>query len=113
MIFEGFKLHAIPTIHEAYCTNKKCKKKPELTEVSNGLLSRAWFCHACNSVYLLQLERQTKIPKEFLQKCLDEIERNYRKDAAVFQFNKEIEERKELERDNRLKKAKKFVKIKK
>ena len=110
MVFNNFKLHATPTLHEAYCTNKKCKKKPELTEVSNGFVSSAWFCHECKSVYLLQLERQTKVPKEFLQQCLDELERDYRRSAAAFAFNKELEDRKELERDKKLNLAKKYVK---
>ena len=112
MIFEGFKLHAVPTIHEAHCRNKKCKKKPELVEVSNGMLSlsMALFCTECKSVYLLKLIRKQNVPKEFIQQCLDEVERDNRRREASYAFTNELEERKELERDKKLKKSKKFVK---
>lgn len=76
MIFDGFKLHAIPHITEAYCTNKECKKRGELTEVSNGFLSRALFCPNCESVYLIKLVRvqPKKITPQYLENCRKKIE---------------------------------------
>lgn len=94
MIFEGFKIHAVPHIDDAYCTNKRCKKKGRLEEVSNGFLSAALFCRECESVYLIKLERVKKVPKDFLQQCKDEIERKLRKAKASMLFDDEIEKRK-------------------
>lgn len=111
MIFKGFKLHAVPTIHEAYCTNPKCKTKPELFEVSNGFLSSALFCPNCHSVYLLELTRHPKVPKEFMRQCLDELELDRVKGEAVKDFRKAIETREDIERNIRLNKpARKSVK---
>lgn len=81
MILDNFKLHAIPQLDEAYCTNKKCKKKSELFEVSNGLLGAAWFCPDCESVYILKLERfplRGKKHQNFLEQCRKE----YKADQA-------------------------------
>lgn len=110
MIFNGFKLHAVPTIHEAYCTNKKCKKKPELVEVSNGLLSISLFCKECKSVYILKLERQEKVSKAYIQQCIDEVEGNRRTLEVSRAFREELDERDTLEKNKRLKRTKKFLK---
>lgn len=111
MIFEGFKLHAVPTIREAYCRNKKCKTKPELVEVSNGLLSVALFCSNCHSVYALKLERIQKVSKEYLRQCLDQIELETIKNTAGGDYLDALEARKEVERNIRL--TKKITKKKK
>jgi len=101
MIFNGFKLHAVPTIHEAYCTNKKCKKKPELVEVSNGLLSISLFCIECKSVYILKLERQEKVSKAYLQQCMDEVEGNRRTLELGRAYREELNKRDALKESKR------------
>jgi predicted deacetylase len=110
MIFQGFNLHATPTLHEAYCTNKKCKEKPELVEVSNGFVSRAWFCTECYNVYVLNLVREEKVSKEFLQQCLDEVGRDQVRRESVRDYNNAIKARNKADRDKRLNKAKKYAK---
>lgn len=94
MIFEGFKIHAVPMLDEAYCNNKRCKRKDKLIEVSNGFLSSALFCPACESVYLIKLERVKKVPKDFLQQCKDEVELDRRRRLTIVEFNQEVESRK-------------------
>lgn len=66
MIFDGFKIAASPFIHDAYC---KCGH--ELTEVSNGVFSRALFCSKCENVYELRLIKVpfNKISTDFLEQC--------------------------------------------
>lgn len=87
MIFEGFEIHASPFLTRAYCKNKKCKKKPELMEVSNGMFSSALFCRDCHSVYIIKMEQVKKVPKEFMQQCLNEVARENRKRKAVQEFD--------------------------
>jgi hypothetical protein len=94
MIFEGFKIHAVPLLDEAYCNNKRCKRKDKLKEVSNGFLSSALFCPACESVYIVKLERVNKVPKDFLQQCKDEVELERRKSLTIEEFSQEVETRK-------------------
>jgi hypothetical protein len=109
MIFENFKLRAISVIFDAFCTNPKCKTKPSLVEVSNGLLSTAMFCPSCRNVYLLKLVREPKVPKEFLQQCLNEIELGNVQGEATKKFRKEMEDRDDISRFIRLNKTKKKV----
>lgn len=94
MIFKGFKLHAIPHVAEAYCTKKGCKRKGngELIEVSNGFLSRAFFCPECQTVYGLELRpiSPKKISKEYLQQCFEYVERDKRETQAIVLFNEEV-----------------------
>ena len=100
MIYEGFKIHSVEHIHEAYCSSHRCrKKKPELIEVSNGFLSRSLFCPVCHAVYVLKLERHTKVPKAFLQQCLDEVEHQNRKQLLIGELvmEKELRQRKKEE----------------
>lgn len=100
MIYEGFKIHSIEHIHEAYCTSHRCrKKKPELIEVSNGFLSRSLFCPVCHSVYLLKLERVPKVNKVFLEQCLDELEHQNRKKLLIGELvmEKEMRQEKKIE----------------
>jgi hypothetical protein len=104
MIFKGFKLRTHPSIVEAYCTNPKCKTKPELHEVSNGFLSVSLFCSNCHSVYLLELVRQPKISKPYLRQCLDEVELERVKSEAARDFRKALEAREDVERHIRLNK---------
>ena len=111
MIFKNFKLHAVPTVHDAFCNNPKCKTKPTLVEVSNGFLSIALFCPACKSVYLLELVRQLKVPKDFLLQCFDEVEIEKAKSEAVKNVRKAVEAREEIARYIRLnKKPEKLIK---
>ncbi len=72
MNFEGFSLHALPIITDAYC---KCGAK--LHEVSNGFFSRALFCAKCENVYVLKKIKvpQSKITPEFLKQARDDVER--------------------------------------
>ena len=53
MQFEDFELHAEPVVTNAVC--RKCRNN--LIEVPNGWLSRAWFCPACEFVYVLRLAK--------------------------------------------------------
>lgn len=71
MIYEGFKMHAIEHITDAYC---ECGKR--LEEVSNGLLSRALFCPKCENVYILKKIKlpKKKVTKEFIEQCRKELE---------------------------------------
>lgn len=73
MIFDNFKIYAIPGISDAYC--KGCGE--EMKQVSNGLLSRVMYCPRCESVYQLKLVKVpgSKITKEFLKQCRQEVER--------------------------------------
>lgn len=107
MIFKNFNLHAIPVINDAYCTNKKCKKKSELFQVSNGILSTAFFCKDCHSVYLLKLERQTEVSMAYLQQCFDELERSNRKLEVSRAFSIELESRKLADKNKKSLKKKK------
>lgn len=70
MIFNNFKIHAIPYITDAYCS--KCHNS--LKEVSNGLLSRAMYCPVCESVFMLKLVKvpNSKLSKEFIKQCREE-----------------------------------------
>ncbi len=107
MIYEGFKIHSVEHIQEAYCQNKRCKTKPEMLEVSNGFLSRALFCPACHSVYILRLElvpKTHKNYKEFKQQCLDELRHDQLKKEAIGKLVLEQTQRKARERDARVQK---------
>jgi hypothetical protein len=84
---------------EAYCSNKRCKKKPELMEVSNGFISRALFCPDCKSVYVLKLERVEKVSKEFLEQCLDQLEHENRKKILIAELVIEKQQKVEKERE--------------
>ena len=70
MKFDGFEIHAEPYLNDAYC---ECGEK--LHEVSNGWISRAFFCAKCENVYLIKKVKvpKKKITKEFLQQCKFEI----------------------------------------
>ena len=107
MVYEGFKIHSYEKIMEAYCSNKRCKKKPELMEVSNGFISRALFCPDCKSVYVLKLERVEKVSKEFLDQCLDQLEHENRKKILIAELVIEKQQKVEKEREARYKKSKK------
>jgi len=116
MNYEGFKIHSTERIMEAYCTNKRCKKRgeKEMVEVSNGFASIALFCPHCESVYVLSLEKvDGRIKKnreryaEFIQQCRDKVRLNELKRQAIGQFVLEQTERREKERDKRLSKKRK------
>ena len=70
MIFDNFKIDALPYIHSAHC---KCGGT--LKEVSNGFFSRALFCPRCKNVYRLQLRKvpKKKVSEEFIKQCEEEI----------------------------------------
>jgi hypothetical protein len=88
MEFENFSTLGYFKIKDAYCTNKKCKTKPELFEVSNGFLSRAWYCPDCESIYLLKLEKhdKRKVGIRFLEKC----RREYKIEIETNEFVKQL-----------------------
>jgi len=98
MIYEGFKIHSTERIHEAYCSNRKCKKRgeKEMIEVSNGFASVALFCPHCESVYVLTLERVDPRSKKnrgqykrFLEQCRDEVRLQQLKRQAIGQLELE------------------------
>jgi hypothetical protein len=96
MMFDGFNLHAIPHITEAYCTNKECKKRDELTEVSNGFLSRALFCPNCESVYVIKLVKvpSKQITPQYLNNCRKAVEIEKAKHEAAKQVIEKYENKK-------------------
>lgn len=67
MIFDDFRIFAIPHITEAYC--KDCGT--ELKEISNGFASVVLYCPKCENIYQLKLVKtpKKKIHKEFLEQC--------------------------------------------
>lgn len=69
MIFEGFKIAAIPFITDAYC---KCSET--LKQVSNGLVGAALYCQKCENVYLIKKIKvpAKKVTKDFLKQCRQE-----------------------------------------
>ena len=69
MIFKNIEIRAIPTFEKAYC---ECGKS--LKEVSNGLLSSAFYCPECENVYELKLVKvpSKKITKLYLEQCRKE-----------------------------------------
>jgi len=71
MLFDGFSLHAVPTIMDAACKN--CGNN--LEEVSSGLISKAMYCPNCEAVYMLKLVkvRSSKVSKAFLEQCRKEV----------------------------------------
>ena len=72
MKFNNFELTAIPNLSNAYC---QCGYT--LVEVSNGLLSRAWYCRKCEYVYTLKLVKvpESKLTKRYLDQCREEAKR--------------------------------------
>lgn len=70
--FKDFKINAMPFLSEGWC---KCGEN--LREVSNGLLSVAFYCLKCENVYTLKLIKVQKkyINKKFLEQCREETNR--------------------------------------
>jgi len=70
MLFDKFSISATPFIHDALC---KCGNR--LKQVSNGLLSAAFYCPKCENVYRLKLVKaQAKdVTEEYLKQCRKEI----------------------------------------
>jgi len=77
MMFNGFDIHALPEIINAYCKN--CGD--ELKQVSNGWISAVMFCVKCENVYELKLMKvaKKKIGKDFLMQCRQEVIKKKRK----------------------------------
>jgi len=115
MIYEGFKIHSIEHFTEAYCTNKQCKKKPELLEVSNGFLSRALFCPNCKSVYVLKLEKvpRKNVTKQFMEQCLEDVEFERRKSLLIGEIALEREMKREGQRTAKIRKMQELQEKKK
>jgi len=69
MEFSNFTLCARSFLANAYCS---CGN--DLVEVSNGFVSKAWFCNKCHSVYILELIKvsKNKITKKFIKQCIEE-----------------------------------------
>jgi hypothetical protein len=84
MIYNGFKIHSVEHIHDAYC---ECGHT--LTEVSNGLLSSALYCDKCENVYLLKKVKLAKkqLTKDFLKQCRFEVKFSEEK----YKLRKELE----------------------
>ena len=72
MIFEKFKISAMPFICDAYC---ECGKT--LIEVSDGWMSSALYCEKCENVYALKMVKvnKAKISEKYLQQCREEVAR--------------------------------------
>lgn len=70
--FKNFKISATPFLSEGYC---ECGDN--LQEVSNGLLSGAFYCRKCESVYTLKLIKIQKkyLNKRFIEQCRKETNR--------------------------------------
>ena len=75
--FKNFKINATPFLSEGYC---ECGET--LREVSNGLLSGAFYCIKCENVYTLKLIKIQKkyLNKKFIDQCREETNRKERKD---------------------------------
>lgn len=83
VIFENFELHAEPTVTSARC--RKCRN--DLVEVPNGFLSRAWFCPACEFVYMLKLVKApaSTIDDAFMAQCRAVVEARAQRSARLRQ----------------------------
>lgn len=66
MQFDGFSIHAIPHITDAYC---KCGEG--LNQVSNGWISVVMYCPKCENIYELGLRKtpNKKVAEKFLIQC--------------------------------------------
>lgn len=70
MIFDDFEINAMPFFSSMNCKN--CGES--LKEVSDGWLSRAFYCPECENVYTLKIIKVSdkKITKKFLKQCREE-----------------------------------------
>jgi len=67
MIFEKFKIIAVPKFIDAYCN---CGK--DLKVIDDGWFSEAFFCPKCHSVYKLKLIKMAdkKVNKKYLKELI-------------------------------------------
>jgi len=72
MQFEGFSIHAVPHIMNAYC---KCGES--LNQVSNGWISKVMYCSKCENIYELVLRKipNKKVTEKFLIQCREKIKK--------------------------------------